>query len=238
MGGIIAPLQGVIAQSTAEMKALGTEALALESIPLQSFAEYWGSVGDDIKNSVLDILGFNEAFATAMDSVVQKVKEQVMPTFQELTDDVKVMSEEIKNFAMGISQAFADAIVEGKALSNVLKDILKQIAKRELAQFLFTIFGGVLGGVAGKLGLAGGKSLGAGLAGVILGRPMATGGVVPAGFPNDSYPALLTSGETVVPKPHALPSLTGSAVEVFGEFRVRGSDLVTAISNTNNRTLR
>jgi len=77
MGGIIAPLQGVIAQSTAEMKALGTEALALESIPLQSFAEYWGSVGDDIKNSVLDILGFNEAFATAMDSVVEKVKEQV-----------------------------------------------------------------------------------------------------------------------------------------------------------------
>jgi len=238
MGGIIAPLQGVIAQSTAEMKALGTEALALESIPLQSFAEYWGSVGDDIKNSVLDILGFNEAFATAMDSVVEKVKEQVTPTFQELTDDVNVMSEEIKNFAMGISGAFADAIVEGKALSDVLKDILKQIAKQELTQFLFTIFGGVLGGVAGKLGLAGGKSLGAGLAGIIMGKPMASGGVVPPGFPNDTYPALLTSGETVVPNPSPLPNVTGGAVEVFGEFRVRGSDLVTVLSNANQRTLR
>ena len=237
MGGIIAPLQGVIAQSTEEMRRLGTEAMALESIPLQSFAEYWSSVGEDIKSAVRDIFGFNEAFETALDNIIAKTEEELTPTMQNVTDSVNQMSEELKRFAMGISQAFADAIVEGKALSDVLKDILKQIAKQELAQFLFTLFGGVLGGVAGKLGIAGGKSLGAGLAGVILGRPMATGGVVPPGFPNDTYPALLTSGEAVVPKPHALPSM-GGAVEVFGEFRVRGSDLVTAISNTNNRTLR
>ena len=29
---------------------------------------------------------------------------------------------------------------------------------------------------------------------------MATGGVVPEGFPNDTFPALLSSGETVIPK--------------------------------------
>lgn len=68
---------------------------------------------------------------------------------------------------------------------------------------------------------------------------MANGGIVPRGFPNDTYPALLTSGEMVVPKPQALPGkLGGGAIEVFGEFRVSGSDLVTAINNTNSRTLR
>jgi len=92
-------------------------------------------------------------------------------------------------------------------------------------------------------------AIGAGIALVALGTAMknlvsdgpakmAEGGIVPSGFPNDTYPALLTSGEMVVPKPHPLPNVTGGAVEVFGEFRVRGSDLVTAISNTNNRTLR
>jgi len=29
---------------------------------------------------------------------------------------------------------------------------------------------------------------------------MAKGGIVPPGYPNDSYPAMLTSGETVLPK--------------------------------------
>jgi len=68
---------------------------------------------------------------------------------------------------------------------------------------------------------------------------MKDGGIVPSGFPNDTYPAMLTSGEMVVPKPQALPgNLGGGAVEVFGEFRVSGSDLVTAINNTNSRTLR
>ena len=34
---------------------------------------------------------------------------------------------------------------------------------------------------------------------------MAIGGTVPPGFPNDTFPALLTSGETVIPPTHPLP---------------------------------
>jgi len=40
---------------------------------------------------------------------------------------------------------------------------------------------------------------------------MATGGVVPAGYPNDTYPARLTSGETVIP-PHSLSSVFGNSM--------------------------
>lgn len=44
-------------------------------------------------------------------------------------------------------------------------------------------------------------------------QKMATGGIVPQGFPNDTYPALLSSGETVLPSPKALPSTGGQIIE-------------------------
>jgi hypothetical protein len=45
-------------------------------------------------------------------------------------------------------------------------------------------------------------------------QPMAEGGVVPSGYRNDTYPALLTSGETVVP-PGKLSSLQGGVQRKF-----------------------
>ena len=143
-----------------------------------------------------------------------------------------------ENMGYAISTAFANAIVEGEKLGEVLKNLLKQLANKALQKLFQVVLTGGAGGVLAEIG-GGFFGKGGGLFGKLFGGiGMAQGGIVPRGFPNDSYPAMLTSGEMVVPKPHALPSLTGSAVEVFGEFRVRGSDLVTAISNTNNRTLR
>ena len=64
-----------------------------------------------------------------------------------------------------------------------------------------------------------GATIAAGLANVaqINGVGMETGGIVPSGYPNDTYPAMLTSGETVVP-PGKLPEMNG-AVEIFGKLR-------------------
>lgn len=55
---------------------------------------------------------------------------------------------------------------------------------------------------------------------------MANGGIVPAGYPNDSYPAMLTSGEAVVP-PHKLPDFERQPVEVkvTVEGKTKGKDL-------------
>ncbi|MFO8022417.1 MAG: hypothetical protein R6U65_08120, partial [Perlabentimonas sp.] len=49
---------------------------------------------------------------------------------------------------------------------------------------------------------------------------MAKGGVVPAGFPGDTYPAALTSGETVIP-PNKLPDMMGNS---------QGGELTTRLS--------
>jgi hypothetical protein len=49
---------------------------------------------------------------------------------------------------------------------------------------------------------------------------MATGGIVPSGFPNDTYPALLTSGEMVIPKPHPLPNMAAGGGSIVNHITV------------------
>jgi TP901 family phage tail tape measure protein len=54
-----------------------------------------------------------------------------------------------------------------------------------------------------------------------------SGGIVPPGYPNDSYPAMLTSGEMVTP-PGKLPKqeLSAATIELKGKFKIEGPDLV------------
>jgi TP901 family phage tail tape measure protein len=70
----------------------------------------------------------------------------------------------------------------------------------------------------------------------ILAAGMANGGVVPAGFPNDTYPALLSSKEVVVP-PGKLPdALKGAGNGAGGGevvFRIDGYELVGVLKKMN-----
>lgn len=71
---------------------------------------------------------------------------------------------------------------------------------------------------------------------------MAQGGIVPPGFPNDSYPALLSSGERVIPKPMPLSAGTGTGlskrdmIDAFStalagaRWKLSGSELVLVTS--------
>lgn len=65
---------------------------------------------------------------------------------------------------------------------------------------------------------------------------MAEGGIVPSGFPNDSYPALLSSGEVVLPKPKKLPAVTAIPVDVEVHGVLKAGDI--AISNKRGEYLR
>jgi hypothetical protein len=73
----------------------------------------------------------------------------------------------------------------GKGAESALPGMFSGVFSTMLSTFLGPL-GGILGGVFGKLFSGAAK--------------MATGGIVPPGYPNDSFPALLTSGEVVVPK--------------------------------------
>jgi len=57
------------------------------------------------------------------------------------------------------------------------------------------------------------------------GPEMKEGGVIPPGFANDSYPAMLSSGETVIPAPQALPSFSNE-LNVTGHIEAAGDKLL------------
>ncbi len=65
---------------------------------------------------------------------------------------------------------------------------------------------------------------------------MAEGGIVPQGFPNDSYPAMLTSGEMVVP-PHKLPELSAGKqkIDITVHGKVKGSDIHYIVSEIDRK---
>lgn len=65
---------------------------------------------------------------------------------------------------------------------------------------------------------------------VIRSQGMAEGGIVPSGYPNDSYPARLTSGEVVIP-PNKLSSIQGQGggeyvIHLVGKLVAEGPDMV------------
>ena len=68
-------------------------------------------------------------------------------------------------------------------------------------------------------------------------KPMKTGGMVPSGFPNDSYRARLTSGEVVLPKPpdpYSLESILGKMGGTKNKVSLEGNPTITLNINSNN----
>jgi hypothetical protein len=65
---------------------------------------------------------------------------------------------------------------------------------------------------------------------------MAQGGIVPAGYPNDSYPAMLSSGEHVIP-PKALPTYEKDINFTLpeGKWVIRGQDLHYIMREMNRK---
>jgi hypothetical protein len=108
-------------------------------------------------------------------------------------------------------------------ITNMIARIASMIAAVTILAALLSLTG--LGGVLGMGSNFGGvlKALTGGGLGKMIGGfvGMANGGVVPSGYPNDTYPALLSSGETVTP-PNKLPVGKGGYI---AETRISGDDL-------------
>jgi TP901 family phage tail tape measure protein len=65
---------------------------------------------------------------------------------------------------------------------------------------------------------------------------MAEGGTVPSGFPNDTYPALLTSGETVIPNKFNPSDFTRGKIDFEPvEFVIKENQLVGILRKANTR---
>ena len=129
-----------------------------------------------------------------------------------------------------IAQAEATAKSKGKSekwLADKKAAINKKYAQKQKALALSMAIINTAQGVTKALAQGGG--LGFALAAMVAAagaieiatissQPMARGGIVPGGFPNDTYPASLTSGEMVIP-PKKLPDVVGN--QMGGELSTR-----------------
>jgi tape measure domain-containing protein len=141
---------------------------------------------------------------------------------------------------MGI-HSFKDAMkMYIDSLKQMMAELIAQLTSRAILGLIARVMGGPMGGGMGAAGMILGK----------FGKGFAKGGVVPAGYPSDSFPAGLSSGEMVLPQGIAQKLMEGSKVDadryshsqemsmnidLGGSFRVRGSDLELILSRRARR---
>ena len=119
----------------------------------------------------------------------------------------------------------------GSLISGLIKQLVAAVLKAAALAAIMSIINPASG--AGAAAFGGGGIGFKGFFNKFLGFGLAEGGIVPRGFPGDTYPALLTSGETVVPA-HKLPDFKGSGQQVFiPSMTLRGQDIVVAFNRAN-----
>lgn len=233
-------------QAREELQLLGDKMTAIGAEPA------------DILNAKID------ALKQKIQEAVEKFG-LLSPQVQQLQEDLKRLEEqregleglsdamqEMANLAGGVlNQAFEEfftTVLEGgkdafKSFTRALLDGLKKILAQMLATLataaaLAAIFSVLTGGSFSALFggfLSGGR--GGSIFGALFKLPgFAEGGIVPPGYPNDSYLARLSSNEAVIPL-NKLDRYLGGG-NLTGEFIIRGQDLVLAVERNQNERRR
>jgi len=160
-----------------------------------------------------------------------------------LSDTMVVLQDITTQFTNSFGQGLANVIVQGERLMEILNNIGKLLLSSIIQKGISILLTGSsgTGGIFGEIfGFKDGGVVG-----------FANGGVVPGGFPNDSFPALLSSGETVIPSDTPVPregvpfGPSGDELErAFtralskAKLKVRGSDIILATNNARSGSLR
>ena len=131
-----------------------------------------------------------------------------------------------------MGKGFAGAETDFRSYVGSMLDGIGQIINGLLAKAIAGMISGeaskgIVGLAIGAIGVGALKSLWASQV-----PKMAKGGVIPPGYPNDTYPALLTSGETVIP-PKKLQ--TQSAGPMVARIENAGPDLLIYLDQQRNR---
>lgn len=165
----------------------------------REYDDFVKHVYEDLKTTLPAIhntgIGFGSAIQTGMQSLIDgigDVKDLMTGAVAGFSDAAKTEFELTLSYAQDLAQAMSEAFTS--ALS-MMKDAIGDLATVTVT-------------------FAGGPSGGAGV------PEMATGGIVPSGFPNDTYPALLTSGEMVIPKPYPLSNMAAGGGSVVNHITV------------------
>jgi len=184
----------------------------------QKLAEYYANIAEQDKlNKEQQLATAQETFA-AIGQVISGVsdmyraqKEAELAKAEEVAKAQGKSEEWLAKKKAKINKEHAKKekrLAVAMAIINTAQGVTKAIAQ-----------GGIMGIIMGALVAAAGAYQIA----TIKSQPMAKGGIVPPGYPNDTYPAALTSGETVIP-PGKLPDFSGQSGGTLST-RISGRDL-------------
>jgi hypothetical protein len=134
-----------------------------------------------------------------------------------------------------LSRAFEELFTNGKdgfkaMFDQFLKGINKLAAELAAKAVIWAFLNFVSGGSAGTLWGFIKNSFG-----ITKVQGMAQGGIVPSGYPNDTYPALLSSGETVLPKGISNLKLQPAMLSGDVRFVIEENQLVGILKKANTR---
>lgn len=168
-----------------------------------------------------------------MDRFKQKNRE-VAESMQQTGEQSSIVGGIIGNAFQGMQNSISDALKNSKNILQgfwqFFKDfiqglIIKLVAAATAAAALFALLSLTGISVGGLNAASSFKDVFSSISNIGGGVGMANGGVVPAGYPNDTYPAMLSSGETVAP-PGKLPDMSGGGGRSEElKARVSGEDL-------------
>lgn len=205
------------------------------------------------KMNPLDFTAFKNSFKEGAESI-KKFANTAHAELIKVDNGVRVTGDTIQSLVGGALSDFGNALGElivnndmGSFFEGLLRIVMNFV--KQFGEML--IASGIAAMAFEDLLIAPGAAIAAGVALVALAsavsallskgpggsgsaQGMADGGIVPPGYPNDTYPAMLTSGETVTP-PKKLPSMSNSEDGYIAETRISGSDLLILIKRAERK---
>lgn len=169
--------------------------------------------------------------------------QKVVMLIEDLTRLQQITSEPLKMVGYvkhleGAFNSMFDGIINGsqnafEAMSESFKKALRDMAAQMAARaamwvFLSAISGGTSSLALGAKGLLKGMSMFE-----YIGAHMAKGGIVPPGYRNDSFPAMLSSDEAVIPLKELPNMVSPQKMEITIKGKIDGKDIQFVLDEVN-----
>ena len=123
-----------------------------------------------------------------------------------------------------------------KAMTEQIILSLRRLIAEVMAKLIVYLILSTISGGTSNLAIAAKELMGGNFWKFMLkpsGRRMAGGGTVPPGYPNDSYPARLSSGETIVPPCKHDNLIKSTNIHITIDGKIAGKDLALALRRAN-----
>lgn len=210
------PLVNFLEEVDGKMQLVADTGFALGTNSLTTLKDQMALLQEELTFAV-ENFGLNSEAVLALQERIAALKEEMQGLQKEgLGGVIKAGGQAINVFGQVAASAIKSGESIGKAIKKAVLSAIAAFLAQALAAQVKEAFSNAPAPIA--IGIAAAFTAITTAAFNAFIPKLATGGIVPPGFPNDTYPAFLSSGETVIPAAKPLPNGfgDGSRVEVYG----------------------